>query len=155
MKILFICTHNRCRSILSEAIINQRCHGLVEARSAGSAPAGEVHPATLQHLAQARYATDGLQSQSWDDFENFQPQMVVTVCDAAAGEACPLYFSRTLKVHWGLQDPSKIEDEAARADAFAQVIATIEERADALKRLAEAGMEGDALRVAMRELGAQ
>lgn len=155
MKILFICTHNRCRSILSEAIINQRSNGLIEARSAGSSPAGEVHPATLKYLTQAGYSVDGLQSQSWDDFEDFQPQMVVTVCDAAAGEACPLYFSRTLKVHWGLQDPSKLEDEAAQADAFAQVIATIEERADALKRLADANVEGDALRVAMRELGAQ
>lgn len=154
MKILFICTHNRCRSILSEAIVNQLAGQEIEARSAGSQPAGEVHPLTLQYLKAAGYATEGLSSQSWDDFEQFNPDVVVTVCDSAAGEACPVYFGKTLKVHWGLNDPSKITDEQAQADAFGQVISEIESRAQALKRIAAAKLNGDALRVALNKIGA-
>ena len=70
MKLLFICTHNRCRSILAEAITNHLSNGLIEAKSAGSEPAGEVHPLTLKYLNDAGIPTEGLQSQSWDEFEN-------------------------------------------------------------------------------------
>ncbi|WP_018982404.1 arsenate reductase ArsC [Salinimonas chungwhensis] len=156
MKILFICTHNRCRSVLSEAIVNHIAGATILAKSAGSEPAGQVHPLTLKYLAAAGYSTTGLQSQSWDDFEQFEPGVVITVCDAAAGEACPVYFSRSLKVHWGLPDPSKVsESEEQQKRAFEEVISEVERRAHALNAIAKADLEGDALRVALNKLGAQ
>mgnify|MGYP000005582505 FL=1 len=155
MKILYICTHNRCRSILSEAITNQIAGDVIEAKSAGSQPAGVVHPLSLKYLAQSGYAIDGLQSQSWDDFEDFQPDVVVTVCDSAAGEACPLYFGNSLKVHWGLSDPSKIEgDEVQTEQAFIACIDEIVERVQKLKNIAAQYLDKDALKLELAEIGA-
>lgn len=155
MKILYICTHNRCRSILSEAISNRRAEGLLDARSAGSQPAGEVHPLSLRYLAQRGYRTEGLQSQSWDAFEDFAPDLVVTVCDSAAGEACPLYFGKSVKVHWGLSDPSKIEgSEAELEQAFMACIDEIERRVDQLIELAKDQPSPESLRAALTALGA-
>lgn len=108
MNILFICTHNRCRSILAEAVTNHFAKGAIEAKSAGSQPAGEVHPLTLKYLAQKEIPIDGLQSQSWDDFDKDNFDVVITVCDSAAQEQCPLWMGDALKVHWGVADPSKI-----------------------------------------------
>ena len=131
MKLLFICTHNRCRSILCEAIANQRAEGVLCAASAGSAPVEAVHPLTLRYLEERGYQTSGLQSQSWQDLEGFEPDRVITVCDTAAGEACPLWMGDVQKVHWGLPDPSRTEgsDEVIRA-AFMAVIDRIESRVD-------------------------
>ena len=92
MKLLFICTHNRCRSILCEAIANQRAEGVLCAASAGSAPVEAVHPLTLRYLEERGYETAGLMSQSWHDLNAFEPDRVITVCDTAAGEACPLWI---------------------------------------------------------------
>lgn len=155
MKILYICTHNRCRSILSEAITNQIAGDVIEAKSAGSQPAGVVHPLSLMYLAQTGYAIDGLQSHSWDDYEDFKPDVVVTVCDSAAGEACPLYFSNSLKVHWGLSDPSKIDgNEVQTEQAFIACIDEIVERVQKLKNIAEQQLDKDALKLALAEIGA-
>ena len=121
MKILYICTHNRCRSILSEAITNHFASDHIQAKSAGSQPAGEVHPLSLRYLNEAGISTEGLQSQSWDEFEDFKPDVVITVCDSAAGEACPVWFGQSIKMHWGLADPSKLEgteEEIAAAFRF-------------------------------------
>ena len=136
MKILYICTHNRCRSILSEAITNHLSDGTIQAFSAGSQPAGEVHPLSLKYLTEKGISITGLQSQSWDDFEAEQPDIVVTVCDSAANEACPVWFGNTVKVHWGLPDPSKLEgSEEQLRNAFFSVIDTIEQRVNALLAL--------------------
>ena len=131
MKLLFICTHNRCRSILSEAITNQRARGILTAASAGSAPVDAVHPLTLRFLQERGYDTAGLASQSWADLEAFEPDRVITVCDTAAGEACPLWMSDVERVHWGLPDPSRVDgdDETVRA-AFMAVIDRIELKVD-------------------------
>jgi arsenate reductase len=137
MKILYICTHNRCRSILSEAITRHLASDLIEARSAGSQPAGEVHPASLKALRAAGIDTSGLQSQSWNELESFAPDLVVTVCDSAAGESCPLWFGKAMKVHWGLEDPSKLTGTEEEIDAaFRASIALISERVAALKTIA-------------------
>ena len=131
MKLLFICTHNRCRSILCEAIANQRAEGVLCAASAGSAPVEAVHPLTLRYLEERGYETAGLMSQSWHDLNAFEPDRVITVCDTAAGEACPLWMGDVQKVHWGLPDPSRTEgsDEVIRA-AFMAVIDRSESRVD-------------------------
>jgi arsenate reductase len=126
LKLLFVCTHNRCRSILCEAIVNQRGRDLLRAASAGSAPAGAIHPLTLRYLAERGYDTAGLTSQSWDQLWDFAPDRVITVCDSAAGEACPLWMSEVSREHWGLPDPSKVEQEDAAHAAFMSVIDRIE-----------------------------
>ena len=138
MKLLFICTHNRCRSILCEAIASQRGAGSLEAASAGSAPVEVVHPLTLRYLEERGYQTAGLRSQSWHDLEGFEPDRVITVCDSAAGEACPLWMGEVEKHHWGLPDPSRVEgdDEAIRS-AFMAVIDRIENKVDEWAREAQ------------------
>ena len=141
MKLLFICTHNRCRSILCEAIATQRAEGVLCAASAGSAPVEAVHPLTLRYLEERGYETAGLMSQSWHDLNAFEPDRVITVCDTAAGKACPLWIGDVQKVHWGLPDPSRAEgsDEVIRA-AFMAVIDRIESRVDEWAR--EAAVRG-------------
>ena len=131
MKLLFVCTHNRCRSSLCEAIASQRGAGFLEAASAGSAPVDEVHPLTLRYLKERGYQTAGLRSQSWHDLEGFEPDRVITVCDSAAGETCPLWMGEVEKHHWGLPDPSRVEgdDEVIRS-AFMAVIDRIENKVD-------------------------
>lgn len=112
LNILYICTHNRCRSILSEAITRKLAPDLIRAQSAGSVPVAEVHPLSIKYLQQAGYDTQGLSSKSWDELDtiypNFTPDVVITVCDQAAGESCPLWLGSTPKLHWGLSDPSKL-----------------------------------------------
>lgn len=140
MKILYICTHNRCRSILSEAITNHMAKGKLEASSAGSQPVGEVHPLSLKYLEEKGISTEGLSSKSWDEFSADQPDIVVTVCDSAANEACPVWFGKTTKIHWGLPDPSKLEgSEKEVRRAFFAVIETIEER---VQKLLDLNLEG-------------
>lgn len=134
MKLLFVCTHNRCRSILAEAICRAESNGIFEVRSAGSQPAGVVYPGTLNFLQQQGISTDHLRSQSWDEFADFAPDVVITVCDSAAGEACPLWMGNSIKVHWGLPDPSKLA-EAEQSAAFNQVAAVLRERIRALSAI--------------------
>lgn len=153
MKILYICTHNRCRSILSEAITNHFANGAITAKSAGSQPAGEVHPLSLKYLAEAGISIDGLQSQSWDELEDFAPDVVVTVCDSAANEACPVWFGNSIKIHWGLADPSKLTgSEQELADAFNQTIDVIKQRVKSLSAMAELKLSGEQLSHALYQL---
>ena len=170
MKVLYICTHNRCRSILSEAITNQfsdgkvgkkvggkvgKKVGTIVAKSAGSQPPGEVHPLSIKYLQEAGISTDGLQSQSWDDFEHFAPDLVVTVCDSAAGETCPVWFGKSLKVHWGLDDPSKLQgSEVEISEAFRATIEQIKQRVEQLVNLDVDVKDKVALKAALANLGA-
>ena len=156
MKILYICTHNRCRSILSEAITNHVAGDRIIAKSAGSQPSGVVHPLSIHYLKEANISVDGLQSQSWDEFEDFKPDVVVTVCDSAAGEACPVWFGNSVKVHWGLADPSKIEgSEEEQAQGFRACIAEITERVNKLIPIAEKKLTPAEFKSELAKLGAQ
>jgi arsenate reductase len=156
MKLLFICTHNRCRSILAEAITNHLAKGRLVARSAGSQPAGEVHPLTLQYLSEAGISTNGLCSQSWDEHENFAPDVVITVCDSAAGEQCPLWFGNSAKVHWGLPDPSRVSGtEAEVKAAFTSVMQTLEKRIKALLELPSNNLDKEQVIAILNALGKQ
>ena len=128
MKLLFICTHNRCRSILAEAISRQLGAGILDVASAGSAPVDIVHPLSLRYLRKKGFNTANLQSQSWHELESFQPDIVITVCDHAAKETCPLWMKNSKTLHWGLPDPSRLAgSEADIEQAFFQVMSTIEE----------------------------
>lgn len=143
MNILYICTHNRCRSILSEAITRQNAQGLINAMSAGSQPSGEVHPLSLKYLNETGYNTAGLSSKSWDVLKDehgndFIPDVVITVCDQAAGESCPLWLGNTPKLHWGLSDPSKLDgSEDEKRQAFLATIHEIEKRVEKLIDIAK------------------
>ncbi len=128
VNLLFLCTHNRCRSILAEAITNARGEGRLRAFSAGSEPAGEVHPATLAQLQSRGYATGQLHSKSQDAFAGQDIDAVITLCDTAAGETCPLWLQATPRVHWGLEDPTRCPAGSGQDQAFARVIATLEAR---------------------------
>lgn len=122
---------------MSEAITNQRAGDVLDAVSGGSAPVGEVHPLTLDYLQRTGYSVEGLRSQSWEAFNDWPPDVVITVCDRAAGEACPLYLGDAIKVHWGLMDPSTATvDDGSAHRAFMGVISQIEHRVDELREIA-------------------
>lgn len=146
MKLLFVCTHNRCRSILAEAICRAEAGDVFDVRSAGSQPAGEVYPGTLNFLQQQGISTDGLQSQSWDEFAGFNPDVVITVCDSAAGESCPLWMGNSLKVHWGLSDPSKETDPQLQQQCFGQVAELLRQRIRALQAMDWQHVEQDEIK---------
>ncbi len=136
MKVLFMCTANSCRSILSEAMFNHLAPAGFEAVSAGSFPKGQVLPRSLTILQAAGIATDGLSSKGNDAFEDTPPDIVITVCDKAAGETCPVYFGPALKAHWGLEDPSDATGSEAQINAaFNATLATIETRCRAFLQL--------------------
>jgi arsenate reductase len=106
LTVLFLCTGNSCRSIMAEAILNKLADGKMHAYSAGSRPTGQVHPIALTCLNHNRTPVDHPRSQSWDEFIDQHIDLVVTVCDNAAGEACPAFPGNPRKLHWGLPDPA-------------------------------------------------
>ena len=153
MHLLFICTHNRCRSILAEAITNYLGRGRLTAASAGSTPAGEIHPLTLKYLAEYDIPTEGLVSRGWGNVVEPTPDVVITVCDRAAGEACPLWLGEVEKVHWGLSDPSAVAgDEATRRAAFMATIETLRGRIETLLQSEHAFASAATLAARLREL---
>ena len=136
LKILFLCTHNQCRSILAEAVANHLAGGRLVARSAGTQPENGVHPLTLKFLREQGIDAANLRSQSLDAFSGWQPELVVTVCDSAAGEPCPLWLGNTVRVHWGFPDPSRVSgSETEIRNAFDGVISKLRERTNALLAL--------------------
>jgi arsenate reductase (thioredoxin) len=141
MNILFLCTHNSCRSILAEAItrhlvVQQANNSNVVVASAGSAPRGIVHPLTLRYLAQWSVDTKNLHSKSWDDLTDFNPDLVITVCDQAAGESCPVWFGRAVKGHWGLPDPTRSGLTTTQIESeFNQLFEVLTKRCSALLQL--------------------
>jgi len=129
INILYICTHNRCRSIMSEAIAKALVGSGFCVFSAGSQPSGVVHPLSLRYLEEAGYNIENLRSQSWDEFVDKKIDLVITVCDQAAGESCPLWMGNVAKLHWPLTDPSKLEgDGDVIRNAFFETIQEIERR---------------------------
>ena len=153
LTLLFICTHNRCRSIMCEALARHLGRGRIAAFSAGSQPSGSVHPDTLQQLESRGIATRGLRSQSWDTFAELAPDALITVCDSAAGERCPLWLGQAIRVHWGLPDPSRLEGSSdERAEAFDAAMHTIATRLQQLLALELSTLRGDALRMALDRL---
>ena len=142
IKILFICTHNRCRSILAEAVAQHLGAGKIIAASAGSEPAGKIHPLSLEALKAAGISVAGLHSKSWDELEDFAPDVVITVCDNAANETCPVCFSNTKKVHWGLADPSALEGSGDSVMlAFQDTIDTLMARLDRIVGMINGGAD--------------
>lgn len=130
--VLVLCTGNSARSIMSEALINVLGQGRFLAYSAGSQPTGRVNPFAAEQAESIGYDMSKVRSKSWDEFSlTDAPKMdiVITVCDSAAGEACPLWIGTPLKIHWGFEDPSHVDgsDDDKRA-AFAHTFALIRTR---------------------------
>jgi len=127
MNILILCTGNSARSILLESIFNQLGKGRITAYSAGSNPAGKVHPESLKLLAEKGHAIKGLRSKSWGEFAD-GPEMdaVITVCGNARDETCPMWPGAPLKAHWGVEDPASMG-----RSAFEVAYAMLEARAKA------------------------
>jgi protein-tyrosine-phosphatase len=129
--VLFLCTGNSARSILAEAILNHEGAGRFRAFSAGSHPKGAPHPAALKLLGELGYPIDGYRSKSWDEFARPDApplDVVITVCDNAAGEVCPIWPGTPAKMHWSIPDPAAVEGvgqrqafEAAYRDLHARI----------------------------------
>lgn len=158
LNVLFLCTHNSARSILAEAILTHIGGGRFKGFSAGSSPRAnqQPNPLGLQVLKAAGIATDGLYSKSWDEFATPDaPQMdlIITVCDNAAGEVCPIWPGHPATAHWGYADPSALEGtDAQRLEAFRQTLMAIKRRLDLLVNLPAASLERLVLQRTAREL---
>ena len=158
LNVLFLCTHNSARSILAEATLNHIGGGHFKAFSAGSSPRPnqQPHPLGLQVLREEGIATDGLRSKSWDEFAGpGAPEMdlVITVCDDAAGEQCPYWPGHPATAHWGYADPSATPGtEAERLEAFRRTLIAIRRRLELLVSLPLEGIGKLALQAQARQL---
>ena len=155
MNILVLCTGNSARSILLEALLNRLGHGRVTAYSAGSQPAGAVHPQSLKLLGEKGYDLSGLRSKSWDEFAGPDgPHMdaVITVCASAAGETCPIWPGVPVRAHWGVDDPAAAK-EADWDHAFSTAYNILERRARALLELEIEEMDAAELKRHLDRIG--
>jgi arsenate reductase (thioredoxin) len=144
MNVLFLCTGNSCRSILAEATFNHLAPAGWRALSAGSHPAGFVHPRSVALLAREGIPVAGLHSKSWDALP-VTPDIVITVCAGAAGEACPAYLGRAVRAHWGVADPARATGSDAEIDAaFLRAYRVLRARIDAMLALPLAALAHDA-----------
>ncbi len=129
MRVLVLCTGNSCRSVMAEALFNQLGRGKIEAVSAGSDPAGFVHPKSIDTLKRHGIDPGNPHSKSWDEFAVQDFDLVVTVCDAAAAEICPVFLNSCKKLHWSTPDPAKASGtEAEIQAAFDQAFNMLKER---------------------------
>ena len=158
LNVLFLCTHNSARSILAEAILNHIGRGRFKAWSAGSSSRDNQQPNSLglQVLQNAGISIQGLKSKSWDEFgrvDSPQMDLVITVCDNAAGEVCPYWPGQPATAHWGHPDPSVGDGtEAQKLEAFRQTLHAMKRRLELLISLPPAKLEKTLLQSAARQL---
>lgn len=157
--VLFLCTGNSARSIMAEAMLNQLGAGKYRAFSAGSQPAGQVHPQALEMLKRNAFGTEGLRSKSWDEFATPDaPQMdfVLTVCDNAKAETCPLWPGQPMSAHWGVPDPASVTTSAeAQQQAFAEAFRLLHRRISLFVNLPVAKLSQLSLQAELHHIGTQ
>lgn len=156
--VLFLCTGNSARSILAESILNKEGGGRFKAFSAGSQPKGEVNPRAPKELEALGYPSTGFSSKSWDVFAELgAPQMdfIFTVCDSAAGEACPVWIGHPMTAHWGVEDPAAVVGSDAEIQrAFARAARFLKNRIMSFINLPLASIDRMALETKLRQIGA-
>lgn len=154
---LFLCSRNSARSILAEGLLNEHGHGRFKAYSAGSDPADEVHPLALETLQSLRMPTAGFRSKSWNEFAKPDaPQMdfILTVCDKAAGEVCPVWPGQPITAHWGVADPVAFEgDDAAKLHQFRAAAVTLTRRIELLLSLPLHRLDALAIKREITDIG--
>ena len=156
LNILVLCTGNSCRSVLGEALINHLSQGRFKAFSAGSHPIGRINTGALATLARHGLPTEGYLSQSWDEFEDANIDIMISVCDSAAGEACPAYLGKAVRGHWGLSDPGHVKGtEEEIIAAFEATYATLEKRIHQLLALPVESLSRQELTDALNKIGAE
>lgn len=155
--VLFLCTGNSARSVLAECLLNDLGKNRFRAYSAGSYPAGKINPFTLEILEKSGYPTAGLRSKSWDEFAApGAPPMdfVITVCDDAAGEVCPVWPGRPVSAHWGFRDPAAATgSDAEKREVFSQVFHQIALRIRLFLELPVDKLDHIAIERAVKDLG--
>lgn len=153
--VLFLCTGNSARSVLAESVLNSLGQGRFRAFSAGSYPKGAVHPMALALLKGSGLPTEGLRSKSWDEFVGPDAptiDIVITVCDNAAGEVCPVWPGHPVMAHWGMADPAAVEGEGQR-HAFELTLRYLTNRISLLLALPIESVGSIVLRTKLREIG--
>ncbi|MBU6436870.1 MAG: arsenate reductase ArsC [Betaproteobacteria bacterium] len=157
--VLFLCTGNSARSIMAEVMLNHLGAGHFKAWSAGSFPTGVVNPLAIETLQQMGFRTDGVRSKRWDEFAApGAPQMdfVLTVCDNAAGEVCPVWPGQPVSAHWGVEDPAAVQgSDADRRRAFHDVALTLRRRIELMVALPLGGLDALAIQREVRAIGQQ
>jgi arsenate reductase len=155
--VLFICTGNSARSIMAEALMNHAGHGRFKAFSAGSHPTGKVNPLALEALAWLHLPTEGYRSKSWDEFaqpDSPRLDFVLTVCDNAAGEVCPVWPGQPMSAHWGVPDPAAAEgSEEEKLRHFHDAALTLKRRIELMLALPLARLDAMSLRNELHDIG--
>lgn len=154
--VLFLCTGNSARSIMAEALLNVLGADRYRAFSAGSYPSGQVQPMAAELSQSLGYAADRMRSKSWDEFAAAgapEMDMVITVCDNAAGEACPVWLGHPALAHWGVADPVAVEGDDARRRAFVAAFAVLRRRVELLLALPLDKLDRLAAEAKLREIG--
>lgn len=155
--VLFLCTGNSARSILAEALVNRLGEGRFRAVSAGSMPKGQVNPHALALVRELGFGDADFRSKPWDEFAvPGAPRLdfIITVCDNAAGEACPIWPGRPVTAHWGIPDPAAATGtEVEIADAFRRAARRLRHRIERLLALPAATLDGPSIRARLREIG--
>ncbi|KPP95022.1 arsenate reductase ArsC [Erythrobacter sp. HL-111] len=156
MNVLFLCTGNSARSILAEAILNHDGAGRFAAYSAGSQPTGKVNPWALKTLAAHGYPAEGFSSKSWNTFADGPAfDLIITVCDSAAAESCPVWPGRPISAHWGIPDPAAVDgSDSDKKAAFEQAFERLKRRIDGFVALPLDSLSHEALRVELQRIGA-
>jgi arsenate reductase (thioredoxin) len=157
--VLILCTGNSARSIIGEALFNTMAPGRFKAYSAGSHPTGRVNPFAIEQVRALGYPVEDLRSKSWDEFAaQGAPELdfVITVCDKAAGEMCPLWPGQPITAHWGFPDPAAVEgtDDEKRT-AFAQILRQMRKRVELFLSLPLEALDSMAIEKKMRAIGQQ
>ncbi len=153
--VLILCTGNSARSILGEVLVGQLGSGKFRGFSAGSHPKGQVHPMALEVLRDFGFPTEGLRSKNWAEFSAPDaPQMdfIITVCDNAAGEACPVWLGHPVTAHWGIPDPAAVEGEGQK-DAFLKACSQLTARIERLVAISQEGSSKDEIAAKLQAIG--
>ena len=154
INVLVLCTGNSCRSVLGEALFNHLGQGRIKACSAGSHPIGKINEGALATLKRHGLPTDGYKSQSWDEYAEQPLDIVITVCDNAAGETCPVYLTKAVRAHWGVSDPGHVEGtKQEKIAAFEQSFQILEQRINKMLALPLERMSEQELTEKLNEIG--